>query len=124
MTSRATREFFAALAVAQRLGRPGAPTDQAWIESLFGHVKGEWPHLEAITDPPTLTAELDRVRRDYNGTRLHAGIGNATSNDEHAGRGEQICQARIEGLQRARQQRIDCHRTNHNHKPHNPTEVG
>ena len=29
MTSPATREFFAALAVVQRLGRPGAPTDQA-----------------------------------------------------------------------------------------------
>ena len=124
MTSRATREFFAALAVAQRLGRPGAPTDQAWIESLFGHVKGEWPHLEAITDPPTLDAELDRVRRDYNGTRLHAGIGYVTPDDEHAGRGDAIRQARIEGLQRARQQRIDYHRTNHNHKPQNPTQVG
>ena len=33
MTSKATREFFAALAVAQRLGRPRTPTDQAWIES-------------------------------------------------------------------------------------------
>jgi hypothetical protein len=24
------------------------PTDQAWIESLFGDVKAEWPHLLAI----------------------------------------------------------------------------
>ena len=87
MTSHATREFFAALAVAPRLGRPGAPTDQAWIESLFGHVKGEWPHLEQITDPNSLDAELDRVRRDYNQTRLHAGIGYVTPDDEHHGRG-------------------------------------
>ena len=124
MTSRATREFFAALAVAQRLGRPGAPTDQAWIESLFGHLKGEWPHLEAITDPGALDAELARVRRDYNATRLHAGIGYVTPDDEHAGRGDAIRRARTEGLARARQQRIDYHRTNHNHNPHNPTEVG
>lgn len=124
MTSQATREFFAALAVAQRLGRPGAPTDQAWIESLFGHVKGEWPHLEQLTDPATLTAELDRVRGDYNGTRLHAGIGYVTPDDEHHGRGDAIRRARIDGLARARQQRIDYHRTNHNHNPHNPPQVG
>ena len=124
MTSEATREFFAALAVAQRPRRPGTPTDQAWIESLFGHVKGEWPHLESITDPPRLDAELDRVRRDYNGTRLHAGIGYVTPDDEHAGRGEQIRQARIEGLQRAHQQRIDYHHNNHKTKPQNPTQVG
>ena len=68
MTSKATREFFAALAVAQRPRRPGAPTDQAWIESLFGHIKTENPHLETITDAAALTAELDRTRRDYNGT--------------------------------------------------------
>ncbi|MCI0689294.1 MAG: integrase, partial [Sporichthyaceae bacterium] len=27
---------------------PRHPTDQAWIESLFGHLKAEWPHLLAI----------------------------------------------------------------------------
>ena len=124
MTSRATREFFAALAVAQRLGRPGAPTDQAWIESLFGHIKTENPHLETITDPAALTAELDRARRDYNQTRLHAGIGYVTPDDEHHARGEQIRQARIQGLQQAHQQRIDYHRTNHKTKPQNPTRVG
>jgi putative transposase len=35
------------------------PTDQAWIESLFGDVKAEWPHLLAIRDP----AVLRRARR-------------------------------------------------------------
>ena len=64
MTSQATRELFAALAVAQRLGRPGTPTDQAWIESLFGHVKAENPHLEQIRDPAVLQTELRRARRD------------------------------------------------------------
>jgi putative transposase len=28
------------------------------METLFGHVKGEWPHLEKIRDP----GELDRSR--------------------------------------------------------------
>jgi transposase InsO family protein len=43
MTSGTTREFMAMCAIAQHFGRPGTPTDQAWIESLFGHVKAEWP---------------------------------------------------------------------------------
>ncbi|MEW1842212.1 hypothetical protein AB0392_30080 [Nonomuraea angiospora] len=27
--------------IAQHFGRPGTPDDQAWIESLFGHIKDE-----------------------------------------------------------------------------------
>lgn len=66
------------MAVLQHHGRPHTPTDQAWIETLFGHVKHEWPHLETITDPAMLDTELARVRDDYNGVRLHQGI-SATS---------------------------------------------
>ena len=116
----ATRDLFAALAVAQRLGRPRTPTDQAWIESLFGHLKAENPHLEEIRDPAALDAELRRARRDYNQTRLRAGIGYVTPDDEHTGRGEQIRQARIEGPRRAREQRPDYHRRNHNNTPEEP----
>ena len=115
MTSDATREFFVGLAIAQRLGRPHTPADQAWIESLFGHVKGEWPHLEQITDPAVLDTELDRVRGIYNSTRLHAGIGYVTPDDEHHGRGDAIRQARLEGLRRAHDQRLTYHRRNRNH---------
>ncbi|HZA73548.1 MAG TPA: integrase core domain-containing protein [Propionibacteriaceae bacterium] len=75
MRSRSTREFLAGFAITQRFGRPSTPTDQAWIESLFGHVMGEWPHLESIRDPGELDRELDRVRVEYNTVRLHAGIG-------------------------------------------------
>ena len=46
MRSHSTKEFMAACAIMQRFGRPGTPTDQAWIGSLFGPVKGDWPHLE------------------------------------------------------------------------------
>ena len=117
MTSGATQEFFAGLAIAQRLGRPGTPTDQAWIESLFGHVKAENPALEQIRDPGVLADELERARRDYNSTRLHAGIGYVTPNDEHAGRGDHIRQARVEGLRRARDQRLTYHRRTRNTQP-------
>jgi putative transposase len=117
MTSHATREFLAGMAVAQRLGRPGVPQDQAWIESLFGHVKAEWPHLEQLTDAAALDAELARVRTIYNGTRLHAGIGYVTPDDEHNGRGDTIRQARLEGLRRAREERLTYHRRNRNHHP-------
>jgi transposase InsO family protein len=41
MTSGSTREFMALCAIAQHFGRPGTPTDQAWIESPFGHVKAD-----------------------------------------------------------------------------------
>ena len=66
MRAGTTREFLALCSIASRFGRPGTPTDQAWIETLFGHIKTEWPHLEKITDPNTLRAELDIARHDYN----------------------------------------------------------
>ncbi len=106
MRSHSTREFMAACAIMQRFGRPHTPTDQAWIETLFGHVKGEWPHLEEIRDPGELDRELDRVRSEYNSVRLHAAVGYVTPDDEHTGRGEGIRQARREGLAAARLARI------------------
>ena len=113
MTSGSTREFMALHAIATHYGRPGTPTDQAHIESLFGHVKHEWPQLERLDDPADLARELDAVREHYNGLRLHAGIGYVTPNDEHDGRGPAIRQARRQGLARARQQRLDYHRGTH-----------
>jgi transposase InsO family protein len=112
MRAGSTREFLALCSIVAHFGRPGTPTDQAWIETLFGHVKSEWPHLEKIRDPTVLTAELEIVRADYNGRRLHAGIGYVTPDDEHAGRGEQIRKARRDGLARARAERLAYHRNN------------
>jgi transposase InsO family protein len=110
MTSGSTREFMALCAIHQHFGRPGTPTDQAWIESLFGHVKAEWPHLLAIRDPATLRAELAVVREHYNTVRLHAGIGYVTPDDEHEGRGPAIRKAREAGLEQARLRRLAWHR--------------
>ncbi|CAN5395698.1 hypothetical protein BH23ACT6_BH23ACT6_20710 [soil metagenome] len=78
MRSHSTREFLAGVAIARQFGRPGVPQDQAWIETLFGHVKGEWPHLEQITDSAELEAELDLVQDHYNTLRLSAAIGYVT----------------------------------------------
>lgn len=114
MTSADTREFMALLAIAQHHGRPSTPTDQAHIESFFGHLKGEWPHLETIRDPGALDAELARVRTEWNTVRLHAGIGYVTPDDEHHGRGPAIRRARAAGLKRARQERIE---HNRKHRP-------
>jgi len=111
MRSHSTREFLAGVAIAQQFGRPHTPQDQAWIETLFGHVKGEWPHLEKIRDPGELDAELGRVRAEYNGLRLHASIGYVTPDDEHEGRGDAIRQQRRDGLTAARQTRIQYRRT-------------
>ena len=111
MRSHSTREFMAACAIMQRFGRPGTPTDQAWIESLFGHVKGDWPQLEKIRDSGELERELDRARAEYNSVRLHAGIGYVTPDDEHHGRGDALRQDRRDSLAAARQTRIAHRRT-------------
>jgi putative transposase len=125
MTSGSTREFMALCAIHQHFGRPGTPTDQAWIESLFGHVKAEWPHLLAIRDPAMLRVELAVVRERYNGVRLHAGIGYVTPNDEHEGRGPAIRKARQAGLEQARLRRLAWHRQHRQPEPpEEPGDVG
>ena len=118
MTSGSTREFLALCSIAQHFGRPHTPTDQAPIESFFGHVKGEWPHLEHIRDPDELRPELEVVHTHYNTVRLHAGIGYVTPDDEHTGRGAQIRRARRQGLEWARRRRIAYHRKHD--KEHRP----
>ena len=117
MRSHTTREFLAGVAIAQQFGRPHTPEDQAWIETLFGHVKGDWPHLERIHDPGQLEHELDRCRAEYNTVRLHAGIGYVTPDDEHHGRGEGIRAARRHGLAHARQARLDYRRNHQRNQP-------
>ncbi len=66
MTSGSTREFMALNWLATHYGRPHTPTDQAWIESFFGHLKTEQPHLELIEDIDVLRAELEIRRVHYN----------------------------------------------------------
>jgi transposase InsO family protein len=117
MTSTSTRAFMASMSVAQHFGRPGTPTDQAWIESLWSHVKHEWPHLCRIGDPGVLAAELERVRGHYNTVRLHEGIGYVTPNDEHEGRGDKIRAARRDGLAAADAARRAHHRALRSNQP-------
>jgi putative transposase len=125
MTSGSTREFLALCAIAQHFGRPGTPTDQAWIESLNGHVKIDYPHLLAIRDPATLRAELAVTRAHYNAVRLHQGIGYVTPDDEHQGRGEAIRKARQAGLEQARLHRLAEHRQDRQTRPtQDPDDVG
>lgn len=125
MTSGSTREFLAMCAIAQHFGRPGTPTDQAWIESLNGTIKMEHPYLTTITDPATLRAELAVRRVEYNTVRLHSGIGYVTPDDEHTGRGEAIRKARQAGLEQARHNRVARHRTERKTRIEpGPTDVG
>jgi len=123
MTSGSTREFMALCAIAQHFGRPGTPTDQAWIESLNGHLKAEYPHLLVIRDPATLRAELGVVREHYNGVRLHQGVGYVTPNDEHEGRGDAIRKARQAGLETSRRRRLAWHREHRQDQPREPDDV-
>lgn len=74
MTSGTTKAFMAGARIATHFGRPGTPNDQAWIESFFGHLKGEHPYLDKIVDPGELERELDRRRLEYNTVRLSLGV--------------------------------------------------
>ena len=47
-----TREFFAMCSIAARFGRPGTPTDQAWIETLFATSKRNDPTSTRSPTPP------------------------------------------------------------------------
>lgn len=111
MRSNKTAQFMAIARIAQHFGRPGTPNDQAWIESFFGHLKGENPHLDTIGDPAVMRAELDALREHYNNLRLHEGIGYVTPADEHYGRGDAIRKARRDGLAAARTNRIATRRS-------------
>lgn len=115
--ARDTRKFMAMLAIAQHFGRPSTPTDQVWVESLNGTIKIEWPHLLQIDDPAVLRAEPGLVRAQYNGVRLHSGIGYVTPDDEHEGRGEAIDKACEAGLEQARPRRLAHHRTERENQP-------
>jgi transposase InsO family protein len=106
MTSRATTVFMASVRIATHFGRPGTPNDQAWIESFFGHIKDEFPHLDKISNLGDLEVELDRIHLHYNTIRLHQGVGYVTPDDEHHGRGEAIRQARVKGMQAAQEARV------------------
>jgi putative transposase len=92
--------------IAQHFGRPGTPNDQAWIETLFGHVKGEYPHLDKIEDPGELERELERVQDLYNIVRLHQSLGYVTPEEEHHGLGPVIRKARRAGLDLAHAARV------------------
>lgn len=125
MTSGSTREFMALMAIAQHFGRPSTPTDQAWIESLFGHLKVEQPHLLLIEDPAVLRAELAVQQVHYNTVRLHQGIGYVTPDDEHEGHGKAIRKARLAGLEQARLRRLAWHREHRQDDPADgPGDVG
>ena len=116
MKCRDTRRFMAVCSIVQHFGRPSTPTDQAWIETLWGHVKYEHPHLLSIADPAVLAAKLERIRVHYNSVRLHEAIGYVTPDDEHQGRGDAIRAARTAGLQRADTRRRLWHRA-HRSRP-------
>jgi len=105
-----TKTFMALMAILQHHGRPGTPTDQAHIESFFGHLKREFPHLLRIDDPAVLDIELARVRTLWNTVRLHEAVGYVTPDDEHHGRGPRIRRARTAGMKDARRDRIDYNR--------------
>ena len=64
------------------LRTPGTPTDQAWIESLNGHVKAVYPHLLDIDAGPPCGLSWRSPGRTTTGVWLPAGVGSVTPDDE------------------------------------------
>jgi transposase InsO family protein len=110
MRSESTLVFMSMAWIGTHFGRPGTPTDQAWIETHFGHLKEEFPYLDSIGDVAMLRRELVARREHYNGVRLHQGIGYVTPDQEHEGLGEEVRQARRDGLVQAAVDRVVYHR--------------
>ena len=55
MRSVTTREIMAGVAIARQFGRPGTPTGQAWIETLFGHGRASGRTWRRSATPASLT---------------------------------------------------------------------
>jgi putative transposase len=118
MVSGTTREFMALHALAMHVGRPGTRTDQAHIESLFGHVKTEWPHLEQIRDPVELDHARGRTSRvQHRPAPRRDRLRHPRRRTRRARRTDP--QGPTRGMRRARQQRIAYRRNN----PTSRTEV-
>jgi putative transposase len=106
MTAIDTRQLMALMTIAQHHGRPGTPTDQAHIESFFSHLKGDWPDLVTITDPPRSTHSSPGSRPSTTRSACTPRSGTSPPTNEHHGRGLAIRRARAAGIGRARAERI------------------
>lgn len=109
----------AAARIGQHFGRAGTPNDQAWIESFFGHLKVENPHLDEIDDPAVLRAELEHLHTTTTPCGCTKASATSPPDDEHEGRGSAIRTARKEGLQRAREARVATRRQNRENRNNN-----
>jgi transposase InsO family protein len=106
MTANDNRASTALTAIAQRHGRPGTPTDQAHVESLFGHLKGDRPHLERLTTPApwTRSSPASAAPTTPSGSTPRSATSPPTTSTN--GRGPPTRRARAAGMARARAARI------------------
>jgi putative transposase len=117
MRSHSTRECMAACTIMQRFGRPGTPTDQAWVESLSATSRASGRTWRRFATPPNSPS----TSRPSGSSTTRSGCmpASATSppDDEHQGRGDAILRNRADGLAHARRQRIDYRRSQQENQP-------
>ena len=68
------RTRLAALGIRQSMNRPGAPTDNAHMESFFHSLKSEWLHGRAFATDAQLHRALRTYIAFYNQRRLHSAL--------------------------------------------------
>lgn len=113
MTSHSTREFMAACAIMQRLGRPGTPhRPRRGSSRCSGMSKPNGPTSSASATRASSKPNSTAPSRSTTPSRLHVGIGYVTAGEEHHGRGDGIRQACGDGLARARAARIAYRQSN------------
>jgi len=55
--------------------RPGKPTDNAFVESFNGRLRGECPNAHWFLSIAYARAKIEAWRRDYNESRPHTSLG-------------------------------------------------
>ncbi|MGI9120328.1 MAG: hypothetical protein ACR2G7_09460 [Acidimicrobiales bacterium] len=89
MTSGSNRDFMALRHRPEP--QPAGYADRpSLVESFFGHLKAENPHLLAIEDPEVLRAELSVSRSHYNGGEVARRHRLCLPNDEREARAQAI----------------------------------
>jgi putative transposase len=68
------RTRLAALGIVQSMNRPGAPTDNAHMESFFHSMKTELVHGRSFITDAALRAAISRYIAFYNRRRLHSAL--------------------------------------------------
>jgi putative transposase len=98
------------LGIDQKFARPRTPNDNPFIESLFSIVKGYHSYPETFVDDIGAITYFTAFFEYYNNARYHGEIGFVTPVQKHTGLDKNIIKRRIDGLTKAKKNRLQKNR--------------